>query len=245
MMLRAIAAGCALIVGATTVSEAAGLPDWSGAWIIPSEVFGQGILREHNPSDPTAPPLSSAYAEKLRAFNARRLTGDSKAGQHLRTNGELCLPAGMPDTMKYPVAIEFLFSPGRVTVLSEEGPTIRRIYTDGRAHPRDPDPSYAGESIGRWEGEALVVETVAISAKAQLMSGVRTSGQARVTERIYLEDRDRLKIHTVVEDPVALTRPWVYSRTFQRLKSGFVENVCLDNNRDVNGDEPDLTPPRQ
>ena len=145
--------------------------------------------------------------------------------------------------MRYAFAIEFIFTPGRVTILGELDSLVRRIYTDGRAHARDPELSYAGESIGHWEGETLVVHTAAISPNAELLAGLRGSGRTQVTERIRLQDRTHLQIDTIVEDPVALTAPWRYSRVHERIAPRFFENHCQDNNRDVNGDEPDLTPP--
>ena len=130
-------------------------------------------------------------------------------------------------------------------MLLEQDSMVRRIYTDGRAHTDDPDVSYAGESIGHWEGETLVVDTTAITHKAELRAGVKTSGQAHVTERIHLKDKDHLQIDTVVEDPIALKAPWRYSRIYERSNSGFFERVCLDNNRDVTAPSVNLTPPRE
>jgi hypothetical protein len=149
----------------------------------------------------------------------------------------------MPNVMRYPFAIEFLFSPGRVTMLLEYDSTIRRIYTDGRGHSDDPDVSYAGESIGHWEGDTLVVHTTAVTSSAELLPAVRTSGRATITERIHLTDLNHLQIDTAVEDPIALRTPWRYSRIYERSNAGFFEHVCLDNNREISGDLPDLRPP--
>jgi hypothetical protein len=217
--------------------------DWSGPWIIPEGEFVVAVLREQNPRDPRAPALTPVYRAILDAANLRRATGRDPSGGSLHTNAESCRPPGMPDLMRYPVAIELLFTRGRVTLLSEEGPAIRRIYTDGRGHDPQAEPSYLGESIGHWEGTTLVVDTTAISSKAQLIGAVHTSGQAHIVERMHLEDPMHLQIDTTVSDPLTLERPWRYTRTYQRLDSGFVEMVCLDNNRDADGREPDLTPP--
>jgi hypothetical protein len=146
--------------------------------------------------------------------------------------------------MGYAFAAEFLFTPGRVTILLEQDSTVRRIYTDRRAHTSDPDVSYAGESIGHWEGETLVVHTTAITAKAELIAPLKSSGKTQVIERIHLKDKNHLQIDTTVEDPIALKARWRYSRLYERSDSGFFERVCLDNNRDVNGGEPNLTPPK-
>jgi hypothetical protein len=185
-----------------------------------------------------------AFAATFKAVALRQMTGkDLNPATPIRMNSERCLPPGMPDVMKYPDALEFLFTPGRVTLLAEEGPLVRRIYTDGRRHRSDAEPSYNGETVGHWEGATLVADTRAISSKAQLIGAVKTSGQAHVVERIHLRDVTHLQIDTVVEDRLALRVPWRYTRIYERIKPEFVEYVCLDNNRDRGGDEPDLTPP--
>ena len=228
----------------SALSPAATQPDWSGAWIIPEAAFVQSIFRESQPGDPYAPALTPEYAQVLKAASFRKMTGkDIDPTRPVRMNSERCLPPGMPDVMRYPAAIEFLFTPGRVTLISEEGPLVRRIPTDGRKHRADADPTYNGESIGHWEGSTLVIDTTAISAKAQLLDAVHTSGRAHVIERVHLRDATHLQIDTIVEDPIALRTPWRYTRVYERFKPEFVEYVCLDDDRDRNGDEPDLTPP--
>jgi hypothetical protein len=225
-------------------SQAATHPDWSGAWIIPESAFVESIFRELSPGDTHAPALTTANAQVLKAINVRMMTGkDIDPTRPVRMNSERCLPPGMPDVMRYPQAIEFLFTPGRVTLISEEGPLVRRIATDGRKHTADAESTYNGESIGHWEGSTLVIDTTAISAKAQLLDAIHTSGRAHVIERIHLRDARHLQIDTVVHDPLALQAPWHYTRVYERIKPQFLEYVCLDNDRDRNGEAPDLTPP--
>jgi hypothetical protein len=228
---------------ADTYASISKLPDWSGAWVIPVNEFGDGQMHEEDPKDPRAPAFIGPYATALVAWHVRQMTGkDPENVPPARSNSERCLPIGMPGLMRPPIAIEFLFTPGRVTVLTEDAPAIRRIYTDGRSHSRDPQLTYAGESIGHWDGDTLVIDTTAISSKAQFLDGVNTSGRAHVIERIHLQDAKHLRIDTVVEDPVALAEPWHYSRTYDRYPPAFVEYDCSGNNRDATPD-PDLTPP--
>jgi hypothetical protein len=221
-----------------TYASIAQLPDWSGVWVIPFGKFLRENLLQRVVGDPLAPPLTPAFAEVL--AGQRQGSPTRKA-----TNAERCLPNGMPNVMRYAFAIEFLFTPGRVTILLEQDGMIRRVFTDGRSHSKDPDPGYGGESIGRWEGDTLVVETTAISPRAELMAGVPTSGQARVTERIRLRNSTQLEIASVVEDPVALTMPWRRTHVYERTNIGFYEHICMDNNRDRDRADPDLTPPDQ
>jgi hypothetical protein len=232
----------------TKYAELSNLPDWAGVWIIPGPKFVAALLAESDPKNPRAPKLTPVNLERLNAYNIRRTTGvDLPGSDHARTNTELCLPTGVPGVMRDPVGTEFLFNPGRVTIISEAGPTIRRVYTDPKSHaPLDPDAStYAGTSVGHWEGQTLVIETTHISPRAQLIATVQTSGAARLTERIHLVDPKHLQIDTDVEDPGAMTAPWHYSRVYERRDDiNMLEVSCLDNNRDKNGDEPDLTPPK-
>jgi hypothetical protein len=183
--------------------------------------------------------LTPPYAAMWQAYTQ---STPGKPRQRI-SNGEACLPTGMPNVMRYAFAVEFLMTPGRVTMVLEQS-AVRRIYTDGRAHEPDPDLTYHGESIGHWEDQTLVVHTTAISPRAELRAGVHTSGQAQITERIHLKDKDHLQIDTVLEDPVALKGPWRTSRVYERSRPVFFERICLDNNRDVEGGEPDLTPPK-
>ena len=71
-----------------------------------------------------------------------------------------CLPPGMPGIMGQPYPMEFLMTPGQVTIVIEAYNQIRHIYTDGRPLPADPDPTFYGTSVGHWEGDTLVAETV-------------------------------------------------------------------------------------
>ena len=256
--MRTIAAGAVLLgtmlFTAPALRGQAALPDWSGAWIYPFEAFGQETIRSRITGDPIAPKFTPPYAAML-VESRRGLTGRpgapddaaaaASAGPRRRLNSEDCLPTGMPNLMRYSFAFEFLFTPGRVTIVLEHDDTsVRRIYTDGRNHTDDPDPSYNGESIGRWDGETLVVHTVGISSRAEIIAGVPTSGRATVTERIRLVATDRLQIETTVDDPVALLEPWKITRVYTRTAPVFFERICQDNNREGRGDMPDLTPPK-
>jgi hypothetical protein len=198
------------------------LPDWSGTWAMPDRERGVFLN-----SPAAAAPYLEGYAARSKPPVA---------------NPAMCVTTGMPGVMAVPLGFEFLFTPGRVTILAEEGPTIRRVFTDGRAHSEDPDLTYAGESIGHWEGATLVVDTTAIRAKSEYFRGVKTSGAAHVVERFSLVDHDHMQVDTVVNDPGALTKPWHYSFTYIRSDTGFIESYYCDDNRDANG-EPDLKPP--
>jgi hypothetical protein len=146
-----------------------------------------------------------------------------------------CLPEGMPTWMLISHnAMEILFTPGRVTLLGEsDGNRLRRIYTDGRGHPDDPDPTFHGHSIGHWEGDTLVVDTVGVAPEAYLAIGeavgLPNNGDLHVVERIHLSAPDTLADELEITAPKILTGPWKTTRLFQRhraRKFDIVEGVC-------------------
>ncbi len=131
-------------------------------------------------------------------------------------------------------AVEFLVTPGRVTVLGEfDGNRLRRIWTDGRGHPDDPDLTFNGHSVGRWEGDTLVVDTVGFLPQVLIplgqSVGVPNNGDMHVAERIHLVGPDTLVDDMTVTAPKVLAKPWTYSRTFTRTRDrnlDIVEASC-------------------
>lgn len=120
-------------------SALARLPDWSGVWT--PNITDQDARAKTDPV-----PWNRAAAEQIAQLEKQENDGDPKG---LFVN---CLPEAMPSWMLITHnAMEFLFTPGRVTILGEsDGNRLRRIYTDGRGHPSDPDPTFHGHSIGHW-----------------------------------------------------------------------------------------------
>lgn len=223
-----------------TYSSIAALPDWSGAWVWPFADFEAENIRMRDPKNTNRPRLRPDY-DALRLAGLRRATTGAAANGTAAT-GPVGQPGRVPYVMWFSFAIEFLPSPGRVTMVLEQGAVTRRIYTDGRAHDAGAEPSWAGESIGHWEGDTLVVNTTNIKARPEQRGFLMTSDRVIVSERIRLRDRDHLQIDTIVEDPVTLLEPWRISRIYERSTAGFFDRV-YDNNRDGNDEEPDLTPP--
>ena len=197
------------------------LPDWGGIWFLEPRP-GAAVQR---PS-PKGPYLD-AYLKWRTGVVANH--GEAKS------SGSHCLPRAMPGIMAMPqYPYEFLFTPGRVTINQEAWMQVRRIWTDGRPHPADANPSFMGDSVGHWEGNALVVDTVSISADQVLVPGVRHSEHLRITERIALDpaDRDQLIDHIEIQDPDALERPYVVTAAYRRDRFGRqLEFECAENDR--------------
>ena len=129
---------------------------------------------------------------------------------------------------------EFIFSPGRVTINQEAWMQTRTIWTDGRGHDPDHDPSFMGDSIGRWEGDTLVVETVGILDTLEIDTGFAHSDKFRLVERIHLDpaDPDVLVNEMWMEDPDALAEPFTVSVRYRRDRYGkLIEFQCAENDR--------------
>ena len=120
-----------------------------------------------------------------------------------------CAPYGLPRLMNHVGPFEILQSKGRVLVLFETGNSIEQIWTDGRGHPEDLDPSWMGHSIGHWEGATLVVDIVGLTDKSWLdTAGHPHSDTLHVVERIHRVDHDTLENTLTFEDPKTYTRSW-------------------------------------
>jgi hypothetical protein len=169
-----------------------------------------------------APQLTPEYAAKREALRAQAREDNETAN---------CLPPGMPGIMNQPYPMEFLLTPGKVTIVIEAYTQVRHIYTDGRKLPEDPDEKFFGTSIGHWEGDTLVVETIGFSPLTQLAAGVPHSDSMKILERFRLTDPDTMSIETTITDPKALTAPYTSSRTLKRHRSWTIaEYVCEENN---------------
>jgi hypothetical protein len=199
------------------------LPDLSGTWL--PDLANQRSQEQ----GPDAPPWKPEVQRQVDHWFAEEDAGRPRG---LLVN---CLPHGMPSLMLITHnALEFLVTPGRVTILGEsEGNRLRRIHTDGRAMPADPDPSFDGYSVGRWVDGALEVETSAILPQVFLAVseavGIPNNGGMTIRERIHLIAPDTLADDLEVTAPEILTRPWktrrLYHRTRQRLAE-IQEGVC-------------------
>jgi hypothetical protein len=209
-------------------ADLASLPDWSGVWN-PKVTDQDAQVKTNMP--PWKPEIAAIIQHQL---------GEDKAGRPTPIVVN-CLPEAMPAWMLISHnALEFLFTPGRVTILGEsDGNRLRRIYTDGRAHP-DPDNAeltFHGHSIGHWEGDTLVVETINIKPQTMFAVheavGVPNNGDMKIIERIHLAAPDILHFDIEIDAPHVLTKPWKTTRIWFRQRArkfDIVEGVCLEGN---------------
>ena len=201
------------------------VPDIGGIW----ERI-EGI--RFNPTN-QLPPYNAEYRRRYDlAMEARG------RGERVADPTSQCLPQGMPRFMVASYPLEVLQTKGQVTFIAEWSSQVRRIFTDGRGHPPadEIDITFNGHSIGRWEGQTLVVDTLGIRGDTSFDASPLThSDQMTVSERIYLKDPKTLVAEITVTDPGAFTAPWKVVRTYRRggADARIMEYVCEENNREI------------
>jgi hypothetical protein len=124
-------------------------------------------------------------------------------------------------------------TPGLMMVLYEYQTIFRQIFTDGRPLPEDPNPTWMGYSVGRWDGDTLVVATAGYNDRSTIdLAGHPHTEALRMTERFHRRDAGHLEVQVTLEDPKAYTRPWTLPMEFSLVPDGeIIEYVC-ENERD-------------
>jgi len=199
-----------------------GKPDLSGVYGYGAGGGGRGapppVAAGGLPTTPTLKP----GAEKYKVVRAADDTGLYST----------CLPPGIPQTFFVPYYIQIVQAPKHLVVAHEYLNLFRIIPTDGRPHPADPDPSWMGNPVARWEGDTLVVDSIGFNDKTEI-NGYRHTEKLHVVERFSRPDFDTLQYEATIEDPNVFAGPWVIRRTFPFLPEyeQINEFVC-ENNRD-------------
>ena len=198
------------------------LPDWSGIWVPMTKDQDAQIKTNPTPWTPKVAKYIEWQVEEAKNSRPAPLFVD-------------CLPEGMPSWMLITHnSMEVLFTPGRVTMLGEsDGNRLRRIYTDGRPHPKDVEETFHGHSIGKWEGDTLVIDTVGILPQAWIATaehlGVPNNGDIQISERIHVEG-NYMRDEMVITAPKVMTKPWKTVRSYVRTRNRgheITEGQCL------------------
>ena len=182
---------------------------------------------------PNAPKLTPEYLAQWDIIAASRT-----AGSYEYDNIANCLPPGMPAMMGMAYGMEIMQTEDRITFFSEHQDALRRVYLDGR-EPTERhlnDPTYAGYSTGYWDGDTLVVDTVALTTKSFIDSSSPHSDQMTVHERIRFIAPDVLEDRIAVNDPIALVEPWEIVRTYRKAaypNDELREFACAEGLRDA------------
>ena len=222
-----------------------GKPSLAGVWQPGSTTPGtweeanRGIGLGGTGKDPSAPGITSGAARQtaegapyqdwaakkvLESYNQRAI--DDPTAQ--------CLPAGVPRSNSvglFPVQI--VQTADQIVILYEYM-NVFRVVPLNRKHPADLEPTYMGDSVGRWDGDTLVVDVTAFNDKTWLIgAGTFHSEKLHVTERWTRVNKDRIDYEAVMEDPEVLTKPWTYKTTMMLREGTRVrEYTCAENNLD-------------
>ena len=192
-----------------------GKPDFSG-------IYGWGNLFGGRGGGGAAPPVLKPGAEKYRVTRDPRDTGPTSN----------CLPLIPPNSFGVPYEFQFIQNRNYLLILHEYPGTFRVVPLDGEPHQADPDPSWLGDSVGHWEGDTLVIDTIGYNDKTEI-SGYRHTESLHTVERLTRVP-EGVEYELTIEDPNVFAAPWKVNRSFRFTEAPqkrIFEFVC-ENNRD-------------
>ena len=206
----------------------ASMPDLTGIWSPPRTPKGF-LPYSFAPEEP--PPMRPWAAKRCDAVGCGKGTLGRAVDDSMDPYITSCAPFGIPRLMNHVGPFEILQSAGRVLMLFETGNSMRQIWTDGRGHPTDLDSTWMGDSIGRWDADTLVVDTIGLNDKTWLdTAGHPHSDALHIVERIRRVDHDTLENNLTFEDPKTYTKPWT-SKIIYKLHADWSireDIVCED-----------------
>jgi hypothetical protein len=231
-------------LAARTPRAADGTPNLSGLWqtdaappellerLIPGATNGAGeeplsqyfinILSDFKPEEaPIRPAAAALFLQRAKGFS------NESPLSH-------CLPEGMPLVEMAPAPYKIIQTPGLTAMLYERDTTFRQVYTDGRKLPDDPQPTWLGYSVGKWDGDSLVVNTTGFNDRGWLDARGHTHSEAlHLTERFHRLDFGHMEVQLTIDDPKTYTRPFTIQLK-QRLRadSDLLESFCAENEKD-------------
>jgi hypothetical protein len=191
---------------------------------------GQGRQPTYRIADLTNPNLKPWVKEVMKKDNDEVL-----AGKIAFTPSSSCMPAGVPGFLALAGNNNpywFLQTPREVLIMRAADSQVRHVYLDV-PHSADPKPTWYGESVGHYEGDTLVIDTIGLNAKT-FVDAYRTphSEKLHVVERWRMaDDRQSMEVTFTVEDPDTYYEPWSGTRRFRRVTQQFAEDICAENNQ--------------
>jgi len=210
-------------LNAPPVRTSYGKPDLSGFWMpVPEVKYLLNLAADMKEQDiPLTPWGRNVYNQRI-ANNGKDHPGVS------------CLPSGIPEKDNIPDGLKLVQTEDLVLLLHESRTIYRQIFTDGRPLPKDPQPTWMGYSIGHWEGDTLMVETIGQNGRTWLdMKGLPGTESLKVIERFHRPKIGHMDVDVTIDDPKAYTKPWNVTLAW-RLEpdTDLIESICEENNRD-------------
>jgi hypothetical protein len=203
-----------------------GKPDLSGIYdfarLAPGAAGGPGARGAANPGAAPAGPALKPGAEKYRIVR-----GPTDAGATAN-----CMPLIGPQSFGVPYQFQIVQSANHVAILHEYPGVFRVIPTNGAAHPVDPDPTWMGDSVGRWDGDTLVVDTIGFNEKTEI-NGFKHTEALHLVEKFSRPQADSLQYEVTIEDPNVFEKPWTITRGFAlRTDLAKIGEFVCENNPD-------------
>jgi len=200
-----------------------GKPDLSGFWM-PVEAVKHllNLAADMKPGEvPLQPWAAELYKERI----------DNNGKEH---PGARCLPSGIPEKNNIPDGLKVVQTPDLLVFLYESRTIYRQVFLDGRPLPKDAQPTWMGYSVGRWEGDTLVIETIGQNGKTWLdMRGLPGTESLKVIERYTRPNIGRINIDVTIDDPKAYTKPWNVKLSWRLVPdTDLIESICEENNKD-------------
>jgi hypothetical protein len=210
---------------ATTSQSQTASRDLSGVWNATSGVYG---FASFSKDDPPMTPWGWERYKASKPSQGRRGVKLSETNDHVYK----CAPPGMPYIYLQLFPMQIVQTPNEVIEMFEYDHTVRYIFVDGRQHhPADLTPTYNGHSIGHWDGDTLVVDTIGLNGKNWLdRVGHPESEKMHIVERIRRVDEKTLQVDLTFEDPKSYQKAWTAKVQFGlRPNWDILEHVCEDN----------------
>jgi hypothetical protein len=209
-------------LSAPAPKTADGKPDLSGLWTADSgnrqiELTADATIFDRPSGGPLQP-----WAAAIDKQHREMLLRDDPSAR--------CLPLG-PPRMDRREPHKILQFPGLIVILYEANTLFRQIFLDGRALPKDPNPTWMGYSVGHWEGDTLVVETTGFNDDVWIWSGHPHTASLRTVERFRRRDFGHMDLQVTIDDPKTYTKPWTLTFDVQLIPdSELLESICNENN---------------
>jgi len=200
---------------ASEKSQPAAAPDLNGVWSAPFTPDISKVLGHQPPFTP---------------YGAARFAKEDEIDDPLTK----CLPIGPARGIQAGIMpFQIVQTPSVFTILFENQHTFRIIHTDGRSHPKDLDPTWFGDSIGKWDGDSLIVDTVGIDDRTWLdTAGHEHSDQLHLVERFQKMDSNNIKWTVTFEDAKYFTEPWAITLPIARQNTEIMSYSCEENEKD-------------
>jgi hypothetical protein len=218
--------------GAAKTQATGAKPDLTGVW---ANITESGAT--FNPKeDPTFQPWADAKWKANKDDNPGLPNINGRVDRDPSIVS--CFPTGMPRLMTEVMPFEIVQVPGRVVILFEKDYAVSHIWTDGRKLPEDPDPAYMGYSIGKWDGDTLVVDTIGLKDVTWLdRKGHPHSDALHVVGRMRRVNHDRLEVDWTFDDPKAFTKPWTGKTVYRYHPDWILEEFISCEDRLLHGGE--------